>query len=526
MVHITKNDLVAKKGASNLIHGTDQDDTVSIYKNMSTLGAGASNSIYLYNGHDNLSIGGKMQAYGGSNAIYADDGKKNITVKYGMQATKGGTNAIMLADNIAHFTAAHNLTIGAINAIHKGHNIISTGNGDDRIAFTGFFSAHYDGQNIIQLGDGSKHVSFVRGIDASLGGKNILDLGVGNQLITFGGSVHAGHAGKNQILSEGGNVSIHVKYNLDAVGVNEIALGEGTNKISIDGNMIAHVKGMNRLTSEGETTIVVGDALKSYGGGLNQIETGSYDDRIIIQKGLYAHGGNNQISTSEGNDKIHVKGHITASIHNNNIIETGKGNDVIHLDAHVARKSLLIDAGEDYDVLILSAKNGYTFKSQYQGWFSDMYHTSVLAGSGLEEIRVDIGRGIDLKQIDWLTQMVNQHNAGSGDDLAISLALDHEGARIDLGDIFTPRDEHSITILDLTGSHHNELRIKNTLASNGYDAAELRINGDSNDSVGIDNNIWSLSGGFVHENEYYYDVWVNAYGESLLIQDGIDIHVY
>jgi len=525
MVNIARKDLIAKAGKSNTIHGTDQKDIITINGHMKTLGGGASNLIHLHNGSDNLWIGSKMWAFGGRNTILGDNDRKNLTIKSGMDATKGGTNEIILYDNIVHFTTRHNLTIGSVKADYKGENLIVVGgNADDRLAFTGYFKASSNGQNVVELADGSKHVSFAHGWSSSSGGKNILDMGVGNQNVTFGGSVHAGNGGKNQIISKGGNSTIHIKHSMDAVGNNDFYLGEGKNKLVVDSNVLSHAKGRNNIVSEGETTILVKGAVKSY--GVNQIETGSYNDVITINKGLYAYGrGINQISTGDGHDKVYIKGHITAGIHNTNIIDLGKGNDTLHLNAYVARKDLVIDAGEGYDTLILEASNAHSFKSQYYGWFVDSYKTSGLIGSSLEEIKVDITRGINLNQIDWLTKVVNNHNAGFGDDIAISLALDNAGARIDLGDIFTPRDESSISIIDLTGGNRNELRIHDTLASNDYDGNQLRINGDSNDRVGIDS-LWTNSGGFVHENQNYYHVWNNAYGESLLIQDGVDIHVY
>jgi len=524
MVNIARKELVAKRGASNTIHATDQNDNITINGNMKAYDRGASNLINLYNGSDNLWIGQKMWAWGGHNTILGGDNKKNVTIKYGMHADKGGTNEIVLSDTVQHFTARHNMTIGAVNAYHKSQNIIAiSGDADDRIAFTGHFHVHSDSQNLIELGDGGKNLSFAHGMAAWTGGMNILDMGVGNQVVTFKGNVHAGHGGTNQILSKGGNTSIHIKHNLDAIHVNDVHLGEGKNKLVVDGNIFSHGKGSNHITSRGEATIVVGHSMITY--GKNIIETGMYNDTITINKGLYAYGGINQISTGEGHDKVYIKGHVTAGFNSTNLVETGKGNDIIHLNAHVAKKDLVIDAGEGYDTLILRADNVYKFKSQYGGWLSDAYNASALVGSGIEEIKVDVTRGIDLGKIDWLTQMVNQHNAGFGDDIAIGLALDGDGARINLGDIFTPRDESSISIIDLTGTHRNELRIRDTLISNGYDSDELRIDGDANDRVGIDN-MWSFSGSFVHENEKYYNVWENAYGESLLIQDGIDIHVY
>jgi len=525
MANIIRTGLIARQGNSNTILATDQNDNVTINGDMTAYNRGASNFIHLYNGSDNLWIGHRMWAFGGRNTILGDDGKKNVTVKYGMHATSGGTNEIILSDTVAHFTVRHNLTIGAVDAHLKSQNIIAmSGNADDRIAFTGHFHVHSDAQNLLELGDGGKDVSFAYGIAAWSGGKNILDMGVGAQNITFNGNVHAGYKGTNQIISEGGNVSVKIKYNLDAIGVNDIFVEEGKLNVDIGHNMFAHGNGVNRIVSGGQTKIVVGHAMTSY--GINLIETGMYDDVITINGGMHAYGkGANQISTGEGHDRINIKGHVVAGVPSSNLLETGKGNDTITLDGHIARKGLMIDAGEGYDTLALKASNVYTFKSQYHAWFSDIYSTSVLVGSELEEIKVDITRDFNLNQIDWLTQLVNQHNAGFGDDIAISLALDNDGARINLGDIFTPRDETSISVIDLTGGHRNELRINNTLASNGYDSDELRIDGDANDRVGLDG-LWSASGGFVHENENYYNVWTNAYGESLLIQDGVDIHVY
>jgi len=524
MVSIARQSLIATRGSSNTIHGTDQNDIITINGDMTAYDRGANNSIYLHNGNDNLWLGHRMLAFGGYNAIFGADNKKNLTIKFGMHATNGGTNEIVLTDTVNYFTTRHNLTIGAVDSYLKGQNIIvMTGNADDRLAFTGHFLAHSDSQNLIELHDGSKHVSFAHGWGAWTGGMNVLDMGVGNQNVTFKGSVHAGYQGTNQIISKGGNTSIQIQHNLDAIHVNDIHLGEGKNRLEVGYNIFSHAKGKNIITSSGEATIVVNNSMISY--GLNRIETGSYDDVISINKGLYAYGGINQISTGKGHDKVTIKGHITAGYNSTNIVETGEGNDTIHLNAYVARKDLVIDAGEGYDTLVLEAANVHAFKAQYYGWFADSHNTSALVGSSLEEIKVDITRGINLNQIDWLTKMVNNHNAGFGDDIAISLALDGDGARIDLGDIFTPRDESSISIIDLTGGHRNELRIRDTLASNEYDGAELRIDGDSSDRVGIDS-LWSNSGGFVHENENYYHVWNNAYGESLLIQDGVDIHVY
>jgi len=524
MVNIARTELVARRGASNTIHATDNNDNITINGYMTAYDRGASNFIHLYNGNDNLWVGYRMMAYGGYNSIFGDNNKKNITIKYGMHATNGGTNEIILSDTVTHFTARHNLTIGAVDAHQKSQNIIAmSGNADDRIAFTGHFNVYTDGQNLVDLGDGGKSVSFAYGMGAWSGGKNILEMGIGDQLVTFGGTVHAGFQGTNQIISRGGNTAIHIKYNLDAINVNDIDLGEGKNRLDVGHNIFSHARGTNRIVSDGETTINVGHAMISY--GVNQIETGSYDDVITINTGLYAYGGTNQISTGEGHDTVTIKGYVTASANSTNLIETGGGNDTIKLAGHIIRKTLTIDAGEGYDTLSLQAANVHTFKAQYHAWFSDMYNSSALVGSALEEIKIDIVRGIDLNQIDWLTKMVNQHNAIYGDDIALSLKLDDDGARINLGDIFTPRDETSISIIDLTGGHRNELRINNTLASNGYDGDELRIDGDANDRVGLDN-MWNASGGFFHDNENYYHVWENAYGESLLIQDGIDIHVY
>jgi len=525
MVNIVEKELISRRGQSKTVHATDQNDNITVNGNMTAYDRGSSNLIHLYNGSDNLWLGHKMLAYGGHNTILGDDGKKNVTIKYGMHATKSGTNEIVLSDTVQHFTTRHNLTIGGVDSHLKGQNIIVIGgNADDRIAFTSHFTVYSDAQNLVELGDGGKHVSFAHGIGAWSGGQNILDMGVGSQIVTFGGNVHAGHKGTNQILSKGGNVSIQIKHNLDAIGTNDIYIREGKAKIDVGHNMFAHGNGINRIVSGAETEVNIGHAMTSY--GLNLIETGASDDVITINRGMYAYGrGTNEISTGNGHDRVNIKGHVVAGAHSINLVETGRGNDTIQLDGHIARKGLTIAADEGYDTLVLKASNVHTFKGQYQGWFADAYNTSALVGSSIEEVKVDITRGIDLNQIDWLTKMVNQHNAGFGDNVAISLALDGDGARINLGDIFTSRDESSISIIDLTGSHRNELRINDTLISNGYDGNELRVNGDSNDRVGIDG-LWSAAGGFVHENENYYHIWNNAYGETLLIQDGIDIYVY
>jgi len=529
MADITQKNLFAKRGASNILHATDGDDNITISHNMNGCGAGASNIIHLYDGADRVWIGGKMSTLGGYNAILGGNGQKNITIKHGMHAGRNGVNEISLIDQIDHYTAQHYLTIGMIKAAHQGKNIISTGDGDDKIVFTGHFSACYHGQNIITLGDGGKDLHFTKGMNASLGGKNIINMGVGNQNIDFGGSVYAGHEGKNQILSEGGNVSLHIKCNLEtSKGLNDIHLGEGQHEIYIGGNIIAHHKGMNNLLSEGESQIIIGGMMKAHH-AINQIETGIYDDDITIKNGLKAYHGTNLISTGDGHDAVFIKGHIHSDKKGENIVDLGDGHDTLYLYATVGCRDLTINAGEGYDTLSLSADNAHKFNCQYKAWFSDMYSSSALANSGIEEIRLDVDhnfqRSFQHGKFDWLTQMINQYNDHHSDDIAISLGLDNAGEQIDLSDIFTARDESSISILDLSGKKSNELRIDDTLASNGYDGNELRIDGDENDSVGLDD-LWSASGGIVHENEKYYNVWENAYGESLLIQDGIDIHVY
>jgi len=524
MVNITHTSLEAKFGKSNTVHGTDGNDNITVNRNVHAYDTRLNNTIHLYDGADNVLIGGAMIASGGRNSILGDDGKKNVTVKNGMQAHKGGTNEIVLADKVAHYTTEHYLTIGSVKAEQSGQNIISTGDGDDKIVFTGHFSACYSGQNIINLDDGSKSLKFDRDMTASHSGKNGLTLGIGNHDIAFGGSVHAAHEGKNQITAGAGNSSLKIERNLEAKGVNDILLGDGKNDILIKGNIIAHHKGQNRIVSEGKTSLFVGGLMKTLG-GLNAIETGQYDDVLTFHSGLAAHGGSNQISTGAGNDTVTIKGHITAGYNSSNLINLGSGNDTLILDAHVGQKNLLVDAGQGYDVLVLKAQDAHKFSHQYKAWFSDMYNSSVLAGSGFEEVRIDIGRNYRLDQVDWLTKMINQYNGSHSDNIEISLAMDNAGGRINLGDIFTSRDESSISIIDLTGKNANDLHIHNTLASNGYDGSSLRINGDNNDSVTIDRS-WAASGGFVHENENYYHVWSNAYGESLYIQDGVDIHVY
>jgi len=157
--HYTAKEMNAKRGANSLL-GTDNDDSFTIQKNMTT-GSGRSvsrNVIDLLDGFDNVWIGGKMEAKGGSNTIIGASHDKNITVVKGLDA-KGGQNTILLDNQIPNFSDFHRyLTLGDTKASHGGRNNITLssaalGGSEDRIDFTRSVQAINDGRNNITVGD-------------------------------------------------------------------------------------------------------------------------------------------------------------------------------------------------------------------------------------------------------------------------------------------------------------------------------------------------------------------------------------
>jgi len=527
---------------SNSVIGTNDDDIITIQHRMFVpYGIRNSNTIDLLDGRDNVQIGWKMEANGrGSNTILGASGDKNINIAWGLDAKYGGHNNIILESQIPGFVKFHrNLTLGGAYAVLDGRNTISlksASGSEDNVSFTKNVWAYHDGRNDISTGDGSLNLSFKNHVSAGYGGQNNIAMGVGSQNIKIGWNLETAHGGTNKISSQDGSITkIDVNWSMMSHGQNTISLGEtsgqaGQHAITIGHNLISWYGGKNQITSDGAAHVKINGYVTSY--TLNEITTGSGNDTISIGKGMYAFGGTNLISTGAGDDAVHISGHVTATITGSNIVNTGEGNDVIHLDnayVHFSR-DLTIDAGDGWDRLRLSADNDIKFKINYQAWLTEMAKTSTLSGTGIEEIQVDIIRSKGLGGFDWLTKLINDYNDTNYDDINVSLALDGNGHFFYLDDIFTEKDERAINTIDLTGGNANELRIDDTLSSNGFDGDVLIINsndynnmtGINLDTVKIDGNLWNYAGyvpSTAMANEVAYNEFHNNFGETILVQE-------
>jgi len=530
--HYTVKELSSKRGSNNIL-GTDDDDIFTIQKNMTTggkCGHGAcNNTISLLDGFDSVWIGGKMEAKGGSNTIIGASHDKNITVVKGLDA-KAGQNTILLDNQIPHYMDFHRyLTLGDTRATHGGRNNItltSASGSEDRIDFTHSVQASHDGRNNITVGDGLQQITIAKVLDAKAGGHNNIALGVGTQTVAMG-SMNAGKGGTNIITSQDGSTTgIGINGSMTSSGKNSIELGQGANVMTIGKDMVSKHGGENHIVADGTSNITIAGVMNS--AVLNSIKTGVGDDVIVIGQGMKTSGGSNRVETGDGNDTVFISGKISAGTYGTNIIDTGEGNDTIILNAKIGGvRDLTINAGNGWDVLQLNAANDKTFQSNYAKWFGDMAQTTVLAGSSIEEIRVDITRSGGLAGFDWLTQIINNHNARSSSHIEISVAMDNDGPLINLSDIFTTRNESSITAINLSGGNANELRIDNSLSSNQMNGQVLRV--DSNDgvldTVKMDSSTWNYLGyvdSSVYGNDKAYHSFTNSYGELIMVQEHVN----
>jgi len=105
--------------------------------------------------------------------------------------------------------------------------------------------------------------------------------------------------------------------------------------------------------------------------------------------------------------------------------------------------------------------------------------------------------------------------------------MDNDGPLINLSDIFTSRNESSITAINLSGGNANEIRIDNSLLSNQFNGDHIRI--DSNDgaldTVRMDSSTWNYLGYVdksVYGNDVAYNTFTNSYGELVMVQEHVN----
>lgn len=397
---------------------------------------------------------------------------------------------------------------------------ISLGSGSDTLRIGGELSAK--GTNTISAGDGAKNIYVAKGIEAEKGGINEILLGAGEHVLTFGKDMEADYGSVNRIKAGAGNADISIRGEMEGHGLNEILVGDGTHNINIKG-MDSDRGGVNRIVTEGTTTITMKKGLETEG-GLNEIITGKGNDEIILDDGMSAEkNGINRISTGAGDDRIIIGDGVEAKKGGHNYINTGEGNDYIYIDDGIQRGSLTIDAGEGHDTLVLHSRYSWEFNLDYSGWFNDLSSSDGLASTGLETIQVDIGTRYSLNQIDWLTQIINDHNTKNPTTaIDLELNLDAAGRYVDFDTLFTDADESSITGIDLSGHSSNVLRIGGNLSDTGYDNDTLRVTGDHNDSVELASD-WKAGDTFVDDTGMTFNVYTNGGTDELLIQVGMGV---
>lgn len=528
-------------GGASYLTGSNNDDYINIKNNMET-GRFSSTEINLFNGDDGVWIGGLMTGYG-KNTISGGSGNKNISINQGMYGNNGAENIINLGGEAGN---RHNITIGFTQSANGGQNKITTLDGTDNLTFTSLFHAYQYGINSIDLGNGTKSIVFSYDFIAYNGGANVVNLGIGSHNLDIGTNFTANYLGQNNITSVSGDTILNIKNTMYADGNNSINLGFGNHNITI-GNIFAAGNGYNSIHTEGTTNLTVNRDVISY--HTNEIITGAGNDTITINWGINAvtgdniidtGGGNdtvningymnaaygdNFINTGAGNDTINIKGNITGSYYNTNYLNTGDGNDNIKLNGSVGIKGLSIDAGAGYDTLTLIANDYVQFDWRYKGWITNIAKTNSLGATDLEAINVEIGRSHSLKQIDWLTNIINDYNTNNEDSqIHMGVNLDNWSGAFRLGDVFTSANEQAIDTINLTGSKANILSITKSLASNGYDNNTLHINGDTNDIVSFDR-LWSKTGSnIVDQNTgVAYNIYHNSNNEDVYVQNGVNV---
>lgn len=529
--------LDATRGAVNEITAGEGTHIFSFGSGLKT-GTTGSNAITTNGGTDTVSIVGGLMSEG-TNKISLGNGLKTISIGTGMRAM-GGVNEISMGEG------KHILTLaGVMNAAGNSHNTITGGNGDSVLTFVR--SVEASGVNRIEMGDGRHVATFASGMNAYEGGTNAFYLGNGDATITFTGRLRSeglndialgdgrhvltfacgmstGAGGINRVvMGENGKTVLTVAGVMESLHLNEVSTGNGNDVVTLARGMAAGSGGENRLeTHDGDDRIIVSDRMQSR--GLNVIDAGDGNNDLLFARGFLSDGGENHVISGAGNDVIRIIGNVDTVNGGSTLVSSGAGDDRITVDGAVGVGGLVINAGEGYDTLTLGALTSNRFSSHYKNWLTDLGQNGGLDDSGLELIRVDVRSSVNAGAVDWLSQIINEHNSQNpATAIDLELNVDGNGCNIYLSDLFGGSGNTAVNILDMGGIRSNTLKISGLLSDNGFDDHSLRIKGDANDTVFLHNGWESTDGTVTDAAGIAYNVYTNSAAEELLVQASLHV---
>lgn len=560
----------------NLVEGTASNDLIMVMGNMVT-DQNRSNLIIAGDGDDNIVINGALVSRNATwqtgNEIQVGDGNNVIFIGQGIDASDNGYNRIEFSGSAG--MSSELIVNDLLSAVSGGVNQVSFQEGEHATVETKGWHANDNGRNEIEIA-GKGGITIDGDMTAEGRGSNDITLGsysnvstedsfvhVNGNLIANGGYnfffaysqgeyVIAGSLlatdGSNDLSYGQSNLepfSIHIGQDVIATdnGQNSIEINSSLGELTIGGVMAATNDGYNRIlltpTENGAAYLEINGGLLSEQGE-NRIELKPHGEfsqaelqvhisghlQGVNQNGnaLVADNGINTISIGTYNGQstsstLNINGGIDAANGGANHINAGDSADQVILNGKVTAGALDIDLGDGYDVLALQSASHFTFAGNYQDWLT----TTTLADMGIEAMQVGLGRPTTsaLNSLDWLDQIISDHNDVSENDIELRLDIDRAG-NISLDDLFSSARSDTFSGLNMAGQFSNTLTIDGSLADNGMDGSFLRVLGDNRDSVSLTED-WSLAqSNYIDETGLSYDRYTNA-SDELLIQSTISI---
>lgn len=520
-------------------------------------------------------------ANGGTNTLTASN-TLNISayqadIASGVMADNSGVNRLSSTEKMtvsAYGSGAYSSEASAMKTMGNGTNILKSQSNIDLIAINA-------GEHAV-------------GIQASAA----TDYAYHNQVEADGTvriDVRGGTAwGMSAVDDMGGNSITAAKVVINATGLLPSDAGYATGMHAQNGQNVIEANDVSVTAATGANGMA--SAMYAEDGGFNKIMAADLNEAVIVtitaQKGAFAEGfamyaqtsGVNAILGGNLGDTVTINGDV--GIHSvtggSNWIETGQGNDTIILNGKIGVGALHIDAGADYDTLVLKAGSIAEFNTNYKDWLSDTGPGGTIDWSmmGIEAVRVEVNGNIDLSDLNWMNGVFN----GSGTDFIIDAGnasamsvvgafgmgagndsfslvgnVDFQGGLIDggagmdtlkIGELADNALDLSalasavdgFEVIDLTGGSGTTLTIDSLLDglnidtqldssrilndSSNCDLANgtvLRVTGDDNDSVTVSGQWNSTAAGTVQYDGVTYNVYTNTdnMDQYLLVQTSL-----
>ena len=222
-----------------------------------------------------------------------------------------------------------------------GDLLLSTGSGDDRVAFQSDMGGAVIGLNqTINTGDGDDRVTFE---EVSVGGSQTIDLGTstnrdavrfgvdtidGSSTVTFDGTAIITENGQRTV---GGNVSI-----VDAF--------ESSLFLRLDGG--SDIAG-NLDISANEASVITVNASIGFGGVFIALD-GSNDDIINLTNLSVGSGGDLEVIAGGGNDELYLDGVVAGGFL---FADMGSGDDFVDNDDLTLEDDAEFDGGVGFDTI-------------------------------------------------------------------------------------------------------------------------------------------------------------------------------